>query len=99
MSTFREKRWIATVPERISRKFFHEINSEETDYEAVREALIEILNFVKKKVGEDDFYEDSLIDDLEFCDMESDEDADYYINEMYDVLDGYSIFMDPIYDC
>ncbi len=98
MKVFREKRWIAVVPAKIGKKFHKEINRNDTDYEAIREVLIEILNFVKETVGEDDFYEDSLIDDLEYCDIDTDEDADYYINEMYDVLDGYSVFLDPVYD-
>lgn len=90
-----EKTWKYKVPEDLARTFALAIGKYEPDFDEIRNILKEILEFVKESVGEDNFYEEDLIEDLDYADIEDEEDVDYYINEMYDVLDGYNIWMEP----
>ena len=90
-----EKQWLHKIPKSLARDFANVINSDDPDYEEARKAMKNIIEYVQKVVGEDDFYETGLLDDLEYADLESEEDVNYYIDEMYDVLDGYSFWMDP----
>lgn len=90
-----EKTWKYKIPENLAKEFALAIDKYEPDYEELRNILKEIIEFVKDSVGEDNFYEDNLIEDLENVEFEDEEEADFYINEMYDVLDGYDVWMEP----
>lgn len=90
-----EKNWKYTVPQQLSQEFHRLINADYADYNAIRDVLKKIAEFIKSKVDEDDWYYDDLLDDLEYAEFETDEDADYYIGEVYDLLDSYSIWMEP----
>ena len=90
-----EKNWKYTVPEDIAKEYALLVNQDNPNYEEIREVLKKIIGFVKDSFGEDDFYEDGLLEDLEYADFETEEDVNYYINEMYDVLDNYNVWMEP----
>jgi len=77
------------------------------DYDEVKSAVIDILEFCKGffDVEEDD-YVINEIDDLiqSFQDLDEnsgEEDFDYMLGELYDFMDGYSIFLgdgeDPVF--
>lgn len=95
MRSLQERNWKYTVPEDLAKKFSKAIHADNPDFEDIRQILIDIVSFVREAVGEDDFYEDSLLEDLEFADLENEDDVDYYIGEMYDTLDGYNVWMTP----
>ena len=95
LSLLNEKNWKYKVPISLAKKFAKAIHANDPDFEEIRGILKAIIEFVRDVVGEDDFYEDSLLEDIEFADLETEEDVDYYIDEMYDVLDGYDVWMEP----
>lgn len=90
-----EKRWKYKVPESLAKKFALAIDKDNPDYDEIRNILRGIIEFVRDSVGEDNFYEEGLLEDLEYADLENEDDVNYYIDEMYDTLDGYDVWMTP----
>lgn len=91
-----EKNWNYTIPSNLTKKFALAVEkNNDADYEEVMLVLKDIVEYVKEVVGEDEFYEDSLLEDLEYATPTDEDDVNYYINEMYDVLDSYGFWMEP----
>ena len=89
---YMEKNWKYTIPKDIAEEYAKAFNA--SDIEGIKEAMKKVVGFIKDKFG-DDFYEDDFLEDLDWADIETEDDINYYIGEMYDILDGYNVWLEP----
>ena len=94
-----ERRWQLTVPGSYRKAIFDA--GEEEDFEGVLEALINICNFVIDHTSEFDEdtaedireeYED-LLEELSYIDIEDEDEANYWLDELYDLMDNTDVFL------
>ena len=95
-----ERKWQLTIPGTYRKSIFDA--GEEEDYEGVRIALIDICDFVLSHMSEIDSSDDkeyvqdeyeNFKDELEYSDIEDEDEANYWLNELYDLLDNTDIFL------
>ena len=96
-----ERDWEFTIPGNFRNDIFE--SGEEEDYEGVRNALINLCNYVIDHINESDFepeeqediikeFED-FIEEIKYVDIEDEDEANYYLNDLYDLLDATDIFL------
>ena len=96
-----ERDWEFTIPGNFRNDIFEA--GEEEDYEGVRNALINLCNYVIDHINESDFepeeqediikeFED-FIEEIKYVDIEDEDEANYYLNDLYDLLDATDIFL------
>lgn len=96
-----ERDWKLTVPGNYRDAIFNA--GEEEDFDGVRSALIDICNYVIENIDEADFDLDDqnyiveefeeFAEELDQVDFDGEDEANYYLNELYDLLDNTDIFL------
>ncbi len=99
--TLTEKHWKFTIPGTFRNAIFDA--GDEEDYEGVRQALVSICEYVVDNIKESEFDADEqeeiaeefadFIEELEYMDFEDEDEANYYLNDLYDLLDNTDIFL------
>lgn len=99
--TLTEKHWKFTIPGTFRNAIFDA--GDEEDYEGVRQALVSICEYVVDNIKESEFDVDEqeeiaeefadFIEELEYMDFEDEDEANYYLNDLYDLLDNTDIFL------
>ena len=96
-----ERDWKLTIPGSFRDDMLEA--GEEEDFDKVRNILIDMCNYVLEHIDESDFdlddqeyiieeFED-FIEELEYVDFEDEYEANYYLNDLYDLLDNTDIFL------
>ena len=95
-----ERKWQLTIPGTYRKAIFDA--GEEEDFEGVRIALVDICDFVLSHLseiesGDDKEYVQEEFEDfkeeLEYIDIEDEDEANYWLNDLYDLLDNTDIFL------
>ena len=95
-----ERKWQLTIPGSYRKEIFDA--GEEEDFEGVRIALVDICDFVLSHISEIDSSDDkeyvqdeyeNFKDELEYSDIEDEDEANYWLDELYDLLDNTDIFL------
>ena len=99
--TLTEKHWKFTIPGTFRNAIFDA--GDEEDYEGVRQALVSICEYVVDNIKESEFDVDEqeeiaeefadFIEELGYMDFEDEDEANYYLNDLYDLLDNTDIFL------
>ena len=95
-----ERNWQLTIPGSYRKAIFDA--GEEEDFEGVRTALVDICDFVLSHLSEIDENDDKeyvqeefedFKEELEYIDIEDEDEANYWLNDLYDLLDNTDIFL------
>lgn len=96
-----ERDWKLTIPGSFRDDMLNA--GEEEDFDKVKNILIDMCNYVLEHIDESNFdlddqeyvieeFED-FIEELEYVDFEDEDEANYYLNDLYDLLDNTDIFL------
>ena len=96
-----ERDWKLTIPGSFRDDMLNA--GEEEDFDKVKNILIDMCNYVVEHIDESNFdlddqeyvieeFED-FIEELEYVDFEDEDEANYYLNDLYDLLDNTDIFL------
>ena len=96
-----ERDWKLTIPGNFRNAIFEA--GEEEDFEGVRIALINICSYVLGHIDEANFdladqeyveeeFEE-FAEELDYIELEDEDEVNYYLNELYDLLDNTDIFL------
>lgn len=88
-----ERKWQLIIPGSYRKAVMDA--GEEEDFELVRTSLMDICDFVISKSDDEDIQEEyqDLKEELEYVDIEDVEEADYWLNELYDLMDNTDVFL------
>lgn len=88
-----ERKWQIIIPGSYRKAVMDA--GEEEDFELVRTSLMDICDFVISKSNDEDIQEEyqDLKEELEYVDIEDVEEADYWLNELYDLMDNTDVFL------
>lgn len=99
--TLTERYWRLTVPGSYRAAIF--TAADEDDMEQVKDSIIAICDYVIDNAAKTRLKEDELEDfitewedlkgELEYQDFEDEEEADYWLDEMYDLMDNLDVFL------
>lgn len=99
--TLTERYWRLTVPGSYRAAIF--TAADEDDMEQVKDSIIAICDYVidnaaKTRLKEDELEDfiaewEDLKEELEYQDFEDEEEADYWLGEMYDLMDNSDVFL------
>lgn len=96
-----ERDWKLTIPGSFRDDMLNA--GEEEDFDKVKNILIDMCNYVLEHIDESNFDLDdqeyvieefeNFIEELEYVDFEDEDEANYYLNDLYDLLDNTDIFL------
>ena len=92
-----EKHWVLTIPA----SFRNDLNAagEDEDVEAAKDVMLGICNYVVQnadKFDDPEYIRDEyrdMAEDIEFADIEDLDEVDWYLDELYDLMDNTSVFL------
>lgn len=100
--TLSERHWKFTIPGNYRNAIFDA--ADEEDFDSVRFALMDICQYVIDHIEEsEEFDEESiedikdeysdLLEELDYQDFEDEDECNYWLNELYDLMDNTDIFL------
>lgn len=99
--TLTERYWRLTIPGSYRTDIFNA--ADEGDMEQVKDSIVTICDYVidnaaKTRLKEDELEDfitewEDLKEELEYQDFEDEEEADYWLGEMYDLMDNSDVFL------
>lgn len=91
-----EKRWAYTVSDNVSREFRDAVQSDDEDFERVRQAMIAVYKDIHENAPElldDDDYEEWVTEELEVVDFDDEDDVNFELSNLYDFCDNAGIWI------
>jgi len=100
--SLKERHWKFTVPGNYRNAIFEA--GDEEDFEGVKYALMDICQYVIDHIEESEDFEQEevemiiddysdLLEELEYQDFEDEDECNYWLNELYDLMDNTDIFL------
>ena len=94
-SKLTEKRWAYTISDKVSKEFRDAIDADDEDYERVRDAIVAVYDEIHENTDllSDDDYEDWVTEGIKIIDVDSEEDINFELDNLYDFCDNVGIFI------